>query len=97
MITIGAMIHMRTEDNLKDLVPAMETFVENLRGLIDVKGISQAEIATKANVGRAFLSRLLAGKGGNCTISTAAALADAVGQPLWKLMRPVRKMIGSDC
>ena len=80
---------MPIEAKRQDVVPAMEAFVANLKSAMDSKSISQTELASAADVGRPFLSRLLNGKGGNCTISTANSLANAVGIPLWKLMKPI--------
>lgn len=62
-----------------------ELFVANVNAILEAENLSISEVARRAEVSRAELSRVLAGEQG-CTIDRAEKIAVAVGLPLEDLL-----------
>jgi len=56
----------------------LQMFVANVNAIIEAEGLSVSEVARRADVDRAELSRLLSGKV-DTTISRAGKIAKAIG------------------
>lgn len=68
-------------------ISIMETFVANLKAVIDAAGIKQKDLCKRAGILQPNLSRLLT-KADNVTLAIASELSNAVGYPLHKLLDP---------
>lgn len=69
--------NVRYTEHMSDL----QIFVANVNAEIQAQGMSVSEVARRANIDRAELSRLLNGQG-DATITRAAKIAKAVGVQL---------------
>ena len=69
-------------------VPAMQTFVFNVRQAMEKKNVSVSELAVDSQMATQTLSALLNNRGGNCSLTTAETLAECLGIPLHKLLTP---------
>lgn len=59
-----------------------------LRGLMDTKGLSNADVALSAKVGRTFISALVNERRTSCTPAVAVRIADRLEVPLEVLFVP---------
>ncbi len=56
-------------------------FENKIREIREEQGLTQAELATKANISRTILSNLETNQKCDCKISTMLAVASALGKP----------------
>jgi len=68
------------------VVQAADTFRDNLRHIMEVRGVSQRELALRANTSHPGINRILQGKQ-TPTIDLADRLADALEIPLSALLQ----------
>lgn len=59
-----------------------------LRGLMDTQGLSNADVAISAGVGRTFISALVVGRRTSCTPKVAERIAERLQVPLEVLFEP---------
>lgn len=59
-----------------------------LRGLMDMKGLSNADVAAHAGVGRTFISALVNERKNSCTPRVAVRIAERLEVPLEVLFTP---------
>lgn len=67
--------------------PERLTFARNFKKARKAAGLTQQAIQKRTGISQPFLSKV---ENGSSTINldNAAQLADVVGQPLWKLLKP---------
>lgn len=56
----------------------MEIDVQKLKSIILLKGLSYTEVATKSEISKQHLSRLIKGRVKECRLSTISAIAKAL-------------------
>lgn len=64
-----------------------QKFAENLRQLREDRGLTQEELAEKANLHRTYVGSVERGER-NVTIDSMQRLADALDVPVWSLLHP---------
>ena len=74
--------------------PAMVTFLENVNAVIAKKNIKLVKMAEACGIGRSWLSTVLQGRGGSVTLEYAEKIADYVGVPLHRLLKPSAELSG---
>lgn len=65
-----------------------------LRGLMDAKGLSNADVALHAKVGRTFISALVNERKRSCTPQVAVRIAERLEVPLEVLFVPKGSAVG---
>jgi ribosome-binding protein aMBF1 (putative translation factor) len=71
----------------KDPTRARKVFASALRSARTEMGLSQEELADEAKVHRTYVGHLERAEK-NVSIDSMQKLADAVGKPLWMMLRP---------
>lgn len=76
------------------VAPAMAVFLENVNAVIARKNIRLYKMAEECGIARTWLSTVLQGRGGNVTLEYAEKIADYIGVPLHRLLKPQNNLSG---
>lgn len=72
----------------KNLVPKeSRIFMRKLKEARKQAGMTQEDLVTRTGLTQVFISNVETGKS-TLSLDNASRLAEAVGQPLWKLLNP---------
>lgn len=80
----------RSEENKNLIHKERKIFASNLKKARLEAGLTQEDLVKRTNLTQAFISDVETGKS-TVSLDNASLLADAVGQPLWKLQKPSEK------